>query len=40
MFTDVYQFNEETRTRAESMALVHNLGEALIRDITLFDGIS
>ncbi|KAL8881212.1 MAG: hypothetical protein Q9198_001539, partial [Flavoplaca austrocitrina] len=33
-------FDEETRARAECMALVHDMGEAVIGDITPFDGIS
>jgi HD domain len=39
-FVNGYQFDEETRTKAEFMALIHDLGEALIGDITPFDGIS
>ncbi|KAF2806338.1 uncharacterized protein BDZ99DRAFT_465954 [Mytilinidion resinicola] len=33
-------FDEETRTKAEYMALVHDMGEALVGDIAPSDGIS
>ena len=39
-FTNDCKFDEETRARAECMVLVHDIGEAVIGDITPFDGIS
>jgi HD domain len=40
LFVNGCQFDEETRKKAEFMALIHDLGEALTGDITPFDGIS
>lgn len=34
------QFDDEVRTRAVTMSLVHDMGEALIGDITPSDGVS
>lgn len=37
---DTIQFDNDVRTRAVHMALIHDMGEALIGDITPSDGIS